>query len=138
MVFVPLVPFPTIGTQEAPWGETQQFLIHDVYLLSVVVLLIVSNLLSIECIRAYTLQATKVNRPLIYTTLNTDFYYIIDLHKNQAFKYRKMPKYEKFSIYLKRAGKNSLYFYLLFSNSTITSSSWIWMQMSCKLFHFQD
>ena len=37
------------------------------------------------------------------------------------------PKYEKFSIYLKRAGKNSLYFYLLFSNSTITSSSWIWM-----------
>lgn len=31
-----------------------------------------------------------------------------------------MPKYEKFSIYLKRVGKNSLYFYPLFSNSTIT------------------
>lgn len=31
-----------------------------------------------------------------------------------------MPEYENFSIYLKRAGKNSLYFYPLFSNSTIT------------------
>ena len=72
--------------------------------------LIVSYLLSKECIRAYTLYATKVNLPLIYTTLNTDFYYIIDLHKNQAFKYRKMPKYEKFSIYLKRAGKKFIVF----------------------------